>query len=98
MEPPKPPKMSDFDLTNIRIEPAENGCIVECSYKMKPEVQKKMSGKKGEYVDYDVRNPSIKKVFTGEQAEEIKEAMHATLHGKEEAKATTKSKPKVSKV
>lgn len=100
MKPPTPPKMSDFDLTSVRIEPAENGCVVECSYRMKPDVQQKAEAAKGKggYVDYDVRNPSTKKVFAGEEAKAIVTAIHDALNGKKESggkPAASKTKVKI---
>ena len=96
MKAPSKPKMSDFDLQNIRIENAENGLIVECSYRMKSAVEQAMKGKKDGYVDYDVRNPSVKKVFTGEEASAIQAALHSALNGKKEAvPAKPKSNAKV---
>ena len=101
MKPPTPPKMSDFDLTSVRIEPAENGCVVECSYRMKPAVEQKMKAAKGKdgYIDYDVRNPSVKKVFAGEEAKAIQSAIHDALNGKKEsAGEKPASKAKVRRV
>lgn len=97
---PTPPKMSEFDLTNVRIERAENGVVVECNYRMKPEVQKKMQGKNGNgYVDYDVRQPTEKHVFNDIAA--AAEFLEARLLGKEYTKHE-KSEPaekiKVKKV
>lgn len=99
LSPPTPPKASDFDLSSVRIEPAHNGCIVECTYKMKPDVEQKMKGKAGkDYVDYDVRNPTIKKVFQGAEAEAIKAAIQAALSGKKEESGEKKERPVKVKV
>jgi hypothetical protein len=101
LKPPTPPKASDFDLTSVRIEPAENGCVVECSYKMKPDVAQKLKARAGKdhYLDYDVRNPSVKKVFAGAEADAIKTAIHAALNGKKESSGEkSPSKVKVRKV
>lgn len=57
------PNMKDFDMTNVRIERAQNGVVVECNHKMKPEAQAKMGKGNGDYVDYDSRNPTEKHVF-----------------------------------
>ena len=101
MKPSAPPKMTDFDLRSVNIEPAQNGCIVECNYRMKPEVEAKMKAKAGKdgYVDYDVRNPSVKKVFAGEEAKAIQSAIHDALNGKKEsAGEKPASKAKVRRV
>lgn len=100
LQPPTPPKPQDFDLTSVRIEPAENGCVVECSYKMKPDVEQKMKAKAGKdhYVDYDVRNPSVKKVFAGAEAEAIKTAIHESLNGKKESGGEKQVKVRVRKI
>ena len=97
MKPPSKPKMSDYDLTQVRIERVENGCSIECNFKMKPEVEKAMQGKSGkEYVDYDVRNSTEKHVFNN--IEEAAEFIEARLMGKDyqkHEKAETKAKTKV---
>ena len=97
MKPPSKPKMSDYDLTQVRIERVENGCSIECNFKMKPEVEKAMRGKSGkEYVDYDVRNTTEKHVFNN--IEEAAEFVEARLMGKDyqkHEKAETKAKTKV---
>ena len=101
MSPPTPPKMSDFDLTSVRIERVNNGVVIECNHKMKPEVEQKMRGKSGkDYVEYDVRNPSEKHVFDDVSA--ASEFIEARLMGKdyekkEKADAGPKVKVKVTK-
>ena len=85
MKPPTPPKLSDYDLTNVRIERAENGVVVECNYKMKPEAEKKLKGKDGKgYVDWDLRNSTEKHVFNN--IAEAAEFLEARLLGKDYAK------------
>lgn len=98
LKAPTPPNMTDFDLTNVTIERAENGVVVECRYKMKPDVEKKMKGKAGrDYVDYDVRNPSEKHVFN--DIAEAAEFLEARLLGKAyEKKEKAAAKVKVKKV
>lgn len=91
LKAPSKPKMSDFDLTNVRIERAENGVVVECNYRMKPEVELKMKGKDGKtYIDYDVRSPSEKHVFNN--IEESAEFLEARLLGKDYQKHERKEK------
>lgn len=94
MKPPSMPKMSEYDLTNVRIKRVSNGCTVECNYKMKPETEAKMRGKNGkEYLDYDLRNPTEEHVFNniGEAAEFIE----ARLLGKDYEKKEKQSGDKV---
>src|SRR3990167_9939892 len=82
LKPPSKPKMSEYDLTNVRIERAENGCTIECNFRMKPETEKSMRGKECKnYVDYEVRNITEKHVFNdiGEAAQ----FMEARLLGKD---------------
>ncbi len=48
----KKPKDSDYYLCGIRIEPAENGVIVNCEYQIKPTTKEKNSKQEiycGEY-------------------------------------------------
>lgn len=81
LKAPSKPNMSDYDLTNVRIERVENGCTVECNFKMKPEAEKTMKGKDGKnYVDYDIRNTSEKHVFNN--ISEAAEFIEARLLGK----------------
>lgn len=99
MKPPAKPKMTDYDLTQVRIERVENGCTVECNYRMKPDAEKALRGKDGKtYVDYDVRNITEKHVFNdiGEAAEFIEARLLGKdyqKHGKAEV-----AKMKVRKV
>ena len=86
LRPPSKPKMSDYDLTQVRIERVENGCTVECNFKMKPEVEKAMRGKSGrDYIDYDVRNTTEKHVFNniGEAASFIEARLMGKDYGKQ---------------
>lgn len=91
LSPPTPPKMSEFDLTNVRIERVANGVIVECNYKMKPGAESKAKKGSGrDYVDYDVRNPSEKHAFN--DLEEASAFITARLLGKEYSKPAAKKK------
>lgn len=98
LRPPSKLKMSEYDLTNVRIERAENGCTIECNFRMKPETEKSLRGKDGKnYVDYDIRNITEKHVFNdiGEAAQ----FMESRLLGKDWQKhEKAEAKMKVRKV
>lgn len=99
MKPPTPPKSSDYDMTDIHIERVNNGVVVECTHKMKPEAEKKMSGAGKNYVAYDTRHKREKHAFNDMAA--AAEFIESTLMGKAQAKtekAETTDKVKVKKV
>lgn len=101
LKAPTPPKMSDYDLTSIKIREIENACIVECSYTMKPAaVDKIKKATKRDYVDYDVRETREEHSFP--EREQAAEFISARVLGKEHAgspkKPDAKPKTKVKKV
>ena len=98
LSPAEPPEISDYDLTDARLESAKNGVIVTCEHKLKPDVERKMKGKEGKnYVDYEVRNRSTKHVFNDRG--EATEFLASRLMGKEsKPKVETSPKMKVRKV
>lgn len=57
------PTKNDYKLTSVRIEDAENGVVVECSYSLKKEVSDKM--KKDGY--YDTWEPPRRHVFENKE-------------------------------
>ncbi len=77
----KKPKKTDYYLSGINIEPAENGIIVSCSYRLKPGVQEAnrkkeiycdsyMEGEKHVFEDYSgVTEFLTKKIGSMESAE-----------------------------
>ena len=100
MKAPTPPKLSDYDLTDVRISRAANGVSVECEHCLKPEVEKAMKAKNGKdhYLDYDIRRKSEKFVFN--DLPKAAEFIEARLLGKdyatpEKAEAGAKVKVKV---
>lgn len=101
MKPPTPPKSSDYDMTDIHIERVNNGVVVECTHKMKPDVEKKMSGKDGKnYVDYDTRHKREKHAFNdmAAAAEFIESTLLGKGYEKHEKAETVGDKVKVKKV
>lgn len=101
LKAPTPPKMSDYDLTSIKIREIENACIVECSYRMKPSaVDKIKKATKRDYVDYDVRESQEEHSFPEREA--AAEFISARVLGKEHAgspkKPDAKGKTTVRKV
>ena len=84
LKPATKPNMKDYDLTRIGIDRADNGVIVNCSYKMKPEAALKATKGK-DYLDYDQRNPDEKHVFDDMSA--AAEFIEGRLTGKIDEKA-----------
>lgn len=79
-----------YNLTNTEIRAVDNGFVISCRYKVKPEFEK--NGKKE--LDYDMRYQSEEHVC--QSREEAAEFVASRILGKEYRSATPAAKSKVS--
>lgn len=76
----KAKNLKDYMLRGVDFEAASNGVIATCRFRLKPEVEARLSkASKGGYVDYDLKNHDEKMVFEGFDAGEVSEFLMQSM-------------------